>query len=242
MAKRKKSSVFNDDDGTADGKHGFMEYVREKTEQSRKRAKEGSASIEIAQNEIRKEELSKDNEPETRGSSYMDQLIESKRRRELDRLHAQSVKTRLERKLEGSDNAEEIVTDGYRQKKESYDKAEELAQDEQNKELMESQDSIWGADGVALKMIATEEPQENRQQSVEYTKDSSKPKEVFSHFGNDVYVNESIQTRHLWDRQDDLDHTQTVESVKKFLKSGKTKQDVDDLVKQYWKRHNGIIN
>ncbi|CAR27683.1 hypothetical protein ZYGR_0N01680 [Zygosaccharomyces rouxii] len=241
MAKRKKPSVFNDDNGAGDDEDGFMNYVREKADQSRKRAKDSSGDVKIAEQEILNQELSHDavsGELESSGSKYMDQLLESRKRRELDRLHAQSIKMRLERKLEGAEDSEEIITDGYRQKKEKYERADELAQDEQNREVIDSNNSILGADGVALKMIATKKPQENYQPPLELIENPSKPAET--HYSNDVYVNESIKSSSTWEKQDDLNPVKKLECVKKFLRSEKNKQDIDILVKQYSERHNSI--
>ncbi|GAV53676.1 hypothetical protein ZYGR_0AK01780 [Zygosaccharomyces rouxii] len=242
MAKRKKPSVFNDDTG-ADDEDGFMNYVREKADQSRKRAKDSSADLKVTEHKISSQEMPNEavsDELESSDSRYMDQLLESKKRRELDRLHAQSVKMKLERKLEGSEGAEEIITDGYRQKKEKYERADELAQDEQNEEVIDSRNSILGAEGVALKMIATNTARENYQQPLGSAENHSKPTEI--HYSNDIYVNESVRSTLLWEKQDDLSPVQKLECVKKFLQPKKTKQDIDILAKQYSERHNGIKN
>lgn len=241
MAKRKKPSVFNEENEGEDNEDGFMNYVREKAGQSRKRAKEISTNVKIAEDGLHDGESSSSvvpDEVESSSSKYINQLLESKKRRELDRLHAQSVKMKLERKLENSEDAEEIITEGYRKKKAIYEKADELAQDEQTKEIIDHQASILGAEGVALKMVATKTAPDNYQQPLEFPEDPSKPAQ--KHFGNDVYVNKSVRSTPMWGKQDDLDPSQKLECVKKFLKSNKTKKDIDSLVQQYLERHNGI--
>lgn len=243
MAKRKKSSVFNDDNDVDEGENSFKNYIREKADRSKKRAKDSSANFNIAENEISDNELSSSvgpDELETSRSKYMHQLLESKKRRELDKLHAQSVKIKLERKLEGFEDAEEIVTDGYRQKKEKYEQADELAKDEQDKEAIDNQNSIFGAEGIALKTIAAEMSPNSYQHPVDFYERYSKPVEI--HHSNDVYINKSVKSRLIWEKQDDLNPLQKQECVRKFLQPTKTKQDIDILIKQYLERHHNVNN
>ncbi|GCE97523.1 hypothetical protein ZYGM_003064 [Zygosaccharomyces mellis] len=240
MAKRKKSSVFNDDNDVDEGENGFMNYIREKADRSKKRAKDSSVNFNIAENEISDNKLASNDELEPSRSKYMHQLLESKKRRELDKLHAQSVKIKLERKLEGFEDAEEIVTGGYRQKKEKYEQADELAQDERDKEAIDNQNSIFGAEGIALKTMATEMSPNSHQHPVEFNERYSKPVEI--HHSNDVYINKSVRSRLIWEKQDDLNPLQKQECVRKFLQPKKTKQDIDILIKQYLERHHSVNN
>lgn len=63
----------------------------------------------------------------------MDNLLESKKIRERDRLRAQDVKTKRERDQEGNEFAdkEEFITPAYKAQQEELDKATRLEKDEE---------------------------------------------------------------------------------------------------------------
>lgn len=233
MAKRRKPSVFEDDDGH-EGDDGFMKYVQEKSARSKKLSKTDAAEARTVADQLVGQVSPIAADVPTR-SKYISNLLDSKKQRELDRLHAQSVKVRLERQLEGS-GKEEIITKGYEKKKESYEKADQLAERESNQEIREKQSSLIGASGMALKML-TSEPEVHTSVSSDYASRCN-PNKAEIRFENDIYVNEAGRPSGQAAAQDDLDPVQKQILVEAFLKSKKTSSDIALLRKQYWERQN----
>ncbi|CDF90592.1 ZYBA0S07-04632g1_1 [Zygosaccharomyces bailii CLIB 213] len=237
MVRRKKASVFEEDDVNDDGDE-FAKYVQEKSAQSRKRTKQDVAGTRNVIDQLVNKADPACSNMLTLGSKYMTKILDSKKQRELDRLHAQSLKMQLERRLEG-DAGEQIITESYVQKKEIYEKADLLAEQESYKEDKEKQNAVIGERGVAMRMlISEEEPNSSPESPLELN--TEKHEKFDTTFGNDVYVNETIKptSEHEVTRED-LDLSQKQILVKTFLKSNKTAQQIEFLIKQYWERQNG---
>lgn len=236
MVKRKKASVFGDDDGS-DNSDEFAKYVQEKSAQSRKRTKQDVAGTRNVIDQLVNKADPVCSNLLTPGSKYMSKILDSKKQRELDRLHAQSVKVQLERQLEG-DAGEQIVTESYVQKKESYEKADLLAEQERYKEDKEKQNVVIGERGVAMRMLVSEE-EPNTPPELPLDLNTKDREKFNTTFENDIYVNETIKpTSEREVAREDLDLSQKQNLVKTFLKSNKTAQQIEFLIKQYWERQN----
>lgn len=251
MARKNKRLAFDESDSDNDGDgNEFQKYLKEKSAQSSKRAR-SSEAVEAAS--LGSDSVTTEREPEAQeaSSTVLEGLLKSKKQREQDKLHIQSVKNKLERELDKPSGAEDLVftTAGYKAKREEYDRADLLAEDEQKQEGTANQlgELTGSSRSVALRLLMTknaaqEPPNAYRPESGVSTHRTSRQTEI----GNDVYRSpRSISTRPDVIHGEDtmgLDREQKKLCIKEFLKSTKTAQEIDKCIENYKSRHNVPVN
>lgn len=265
MPKRNKRPVFGDDDSgndTAEGDEGFMRYLEQRSHQSKKVAKTAAAAshlFESYERDANEKSASissvhiagTSGEEAERKSSYIHNLLESKKQRDLDRLHSQSVKIRLERDLESSNatNEELFYTQSYRDKRDQYERADKLAEDELLQENVRKEGSTLthSVPSVALQFLISDESKEKTSDD-RYQANNDEPKSTekpnTKKVGNDVYKGKSQKLFNssgpkLAEMKGplDLDPALKERCIREFLRSTKTLEDIELLAKQYKDRH-----
>lgn len=256
MAKKRKKPIFNESGSDSDGAGcSFKEYLNERSAQSRKKAKSSTAIIAAAASLDPDGEV---NSPRARNlkpdsasgeSNLITNLLKSKNQRELDKLHLQSVKNSLEIELEGSNLSkdEAFITEGYKKKREEFDRADLLAEEESRQEHREEEDPLNTNSGsVALRLLMTGKP--NARPNLDRSSISSADKERTSgsKFENDIYrirqsetVEEAKEPRYQgFEDLLNLDPKQKKMCIQEFLKSTKAPEDIELQVRKYKERHN----
>lgn len=265
MPKRNKRSVFGEDDSGSDtggGDEGFKKYLEERSLQSKKVARTASAASHLVDSYDRDANKQNASIPSThtsgrsgeeaeRKSSYIHNLLESKKQRDLDRLHSQSVKIRLERDLETSAATKEelFYTQSYKDKKNQYERADKLAEDEllQENEQIEGNPLTHSAPSVALQFLISEEGKEKKD-AEKFQADNDEPKFIAEpntkKVENDVFIRKPLESFNsscpkFAELKDplDLDPALKERCIREFLRSTKTFQDIELLAEQYKDRH-----
>lgn len=240
MARKNKRPAFDESDGDdAQPGKGFQEYLKSKSAQSAKKSKSSEAveaalsaqSAPIAQDPLESEQ--------SRSSSVIKGLLVSKKQREQDKLHIQSVRSRLESELNKPKNSEDLtfITDSYRVKREEYDRADRLAQHEREQEASKDSDEelTTSSKSVALRLLMNNETEGDEQPTVETLQSSKISSPIKTKFENDVYKSPSFMPiapeARKTGSQLELDPEQKLLCAREFLKSTKTAQDIEKIRK-----------
>lgn len=249
MAKRSKRPVFDESDSDSDSTgSSFREYLNKKSEQSNKRARSSSALA--AAKDGFQDESPKINrsEDESTSSTFISGLLESKRQREMDKLHSQSIRTRLENELQktSSSNEESFITEGYKEKKKDYDNAEALVAEEENQDDDDVKKLYGGSTrGMALRILMSEQAlPKDSQLSKDQERTGEGVVDKAPVFENDVYrakdykvsgsrsLNEVPQESSVKLRPEEKQLC-----IREFLKSTVSANDIEKHIKSYNKRH-----
>lgn len=244
MVRKNKRPAFDESDSDGGPGSGFQEYLNNKSVQSNKRAKSTEA-IEAASSSLQVASPCEEGyETKESSSNVIDGLLKSKRQRRQDKLHIQSIKSRLENELDKPNDTEELafITDEYKAKREEYDRADLLAEQEKKQEdtVDPDEELMVSSRSVALRSLMKTtssdkylipQSSDRIQQSTQKTK-----------FENDVYRSSSYQAikceAKLAEYPMELVPEQKKLCIEEFLKSTKTAQDIRRYISHYEKKHN----
>lgn len=216
----------------------FGQYVKRKAAEANKRvqnAKKFEFDVESETEKPSKEQPAK--------SRFIGNILESRKQRELDKLQAQSLKIKLERKLEGEElkGRETFVTESYREKQALIHEAETRAQ---NEEMKEKQDGAIGVYHFTRKLLLDDDDNDDddtTSESKTATRTLQERKNIT--FENDVYrAKPSKITRSFVNSSNKQDvgpgSTNTKNQIQIFLASQKSQEELEKLTQEYWKRSN----
>lgn len=251
MARKHKRPAFDESDSESDSTgNGFKEYLEKKSLQSSKKAK-SSQAIAVAESGLPKDESGDSKRPAklNEASSFMGDLLKSKRQREVDMLHSQSIRNRLENDLQkkSDDPDQTFITEGYKVKRKEYDQAELQAAEESDRDAdAPNEEALHGgsARGLALRMLMSDVPAQ-KDEAVEGEDERSGKNDIKAPrtFENDVYRAEPSKVK-----SSDSAKNQLVESfiklqpeekescIREFLRSTKTTRDIQMYNKKYHER------
>lgn len=247
MVRKNKRPAFDESDSDGGPGSGFQEYLNNRSAQSSKRAKSTEA-IEAASSSLQVASPCED-VYETKESSptVIDGLLKSKRQRKQDKLHIQSIKSRLENELDKPKDTEELVfiTDEYKAKREEYDRADLLAEQEMEQEdTVDPNEELMGSSrSVALRsLMKTISSDKHLIPNIPQASDRTQQSTQKTKFENDVYRSPSYQAIKyevkLAEDTTGLDPEQKKLCIEEFLKSTKTAQDIRRYISHYEKKHN----
>ncbi|EDO15096.1 hypothetical protein Kpol_1071p2 [Vanderwaltozyma polyspora DSM 70294] len=159
---KKKNLLFGDgnNDSDSDGNDDFNQYIKEKSAKSKKLSTDASVESQV--------DFSKDiivpSSTHATKSSYINELLESKRQRDEDKLYMKSKKLKLERELTKEDSTndateEEFITESYKHQKQLYEDIEKSGDKQQKLDDLDlaSTNNLQTGKGVALKMLLARE-------------------------------------------------------------------------------------
>ncbi|QLQ81689.1 hypothetical protein HG537_0F04500 [Torulaspora globosa] len=244
MSRKSKRPVFGEDDSDSETtSDGFKAYLDEKSLESSKRAK-SSQAVAIARDSLNDEESAgfKANETEER-TGFMENLLKSKRQREMDRLHLQAVRNRFENELQRKNDSpdQSFITEGYKAKRKEYDQAElEAAKEDDG-----NGDKVCGGSSraVALQMLMSETSCGGSEPASAVVGSEKNIARAPSIFENDIYRCEPSKTR-----RSVAEANQSVESliklrpeekqscIREFLRSTKSMQEIKLQMEKYLER------
>ncbi|QLG73186.1 hypothetical protein HG535_0E02700 [Zygotorulaspora mrakii] len=254
MVKAKRRPVFADygseSDDDNDGK-GFKRYIEKKSAKLQKQ-RAGNKEPEFDIENLDPEERQGFVRQEAK-SIYINDLLKSKEQRNLDKLHIESEKNRLQNEINKplNGNTDTFITQCYQDRKKEYELAAEVAESE----LKDQKNSINNngllgnaAQGVALRLLLADEKGTNRENSakssnVDPLRDSHS-RERSVKYGNDVFTADGYTTK----SRNGSETSRTVdvlnwgpivgeELISVFLQPTKTSQELQAHLEQYKMRH-----